>query len=941
VRFRKIRRTHLVLVALLAIRLGAVSPALATAPPQTGSLPIEVADAYQRGLFALPARPSPLSTSAAQTVWRIPIILVQFPDKALTYSAADFKTGIFDTTGSTLTGSVFDYYQWASGGRLRVVGDVVATVQLPGDRTYYGNQSWGLSTTTTPNNIYGMVHDALSLSTSQVDWSLYDMDHDGYVDMLWIVHAGIGGEGSPDRNNAWSITSRMSGGWRTGAAFLTNQLIPGTSSQFYRLDRFSTLPELSTVHLGKRSEIGVYCHEFGHALGLPDLYDTSNLAAVSNIGPGNWSLMSTGGRGGDGASPQYPSHLGGWCSLFLGWNPTFRPTTDTTLVIPPLERGGPVVELWFQGESYPEHFLIENRQRDGFDRNLPNAGLIITHVDEAAIGQRIGGNKINVGTTPGMWLLEADGDSDLVVGRNRGDANDPFPGALDRIAIDDLSSPNTRTFSGAVTNLGLSDILRTNLDVQAHLQVLAPGWLPATDQTLDGFSPAGFSGPAHRAVIEPDGTIDVVHSEMRGSYPQIVLRSKRRSGWQPPLQLSASPEAALDPAIASLPDGNLAIVWSDTRGGRARILYRSRLQGVWNGEQILADVPGDNRAPAMGADAHGRVEVAWLNVSGDVPRLYFMRFLYFAPFGQPIAVTAPEEIPGRPALEVSREGVGYLLWPDASLSPQRYLFSRFHPDSGLSPLHLPLTPGTANPQTAISAVVDSAGTLHSLWQVSGAGISELHYQERWKSAHPAPRDTTVELRGAPISDAVIAADPLGSLHVAFAATSASGQQIYYKRWRAGLGWDFRSTQVSSPLDGSAASPMLAPSTPGNVTLLYAAYPAGSARFIERLRRLDGADPVAVTPVAIAPRPVLELGPNPLRSGAALEFRWRGAAPAAVPTVDIFDLAGRRVASVPLDDAAGIWRGRLGSSTTAGWASGVYFAKLKGERGGNARLVLLR
>lgn len=909
-------------------------------PSQTGPLPAEVADAFQQGLFALPPRPSGLSTSSAQTVWRIPIILVGFADQPLTYSAADFKTGIFDTTGSTPTGSVFDYYQWVSGGRLRVVGDVVATIRLQYDRSYYGNQSWGLSTTSTPNNIYGMVQEALRLSTNQVDWSLYDVDHDGYVDMLWVVHAGVGGEASTDRNNAWSITSRMSGGWRTGAAFLTGQLIPGTSSLFYRLDRFSTLPELSALHAGKRSEIGVYCHEFGHALGLPDLYDTSNLAAPANTGPGNWSLMSTGSWGGDGISPQYPSHLGGWCSLFLGWNPTFRPATDTTLVIPPLERGGPVVEFWFQGESYPEHFLLENREHDGFDRSLPNQGLIITHVDEAAIGQRISGNRINGGSTPGMWLLEADGDSDLVVGRNRGDINDPFPGALQRTAIDDVSRPNTRTFSGAVTNLGLRDILRTNLDVQVHLQVLAPGWLPESDQTIDAFAPAGFSGPAHRSVIEPDGTIDVVRSEMRAGYPQIILRSKRGSGWQPPQQLSASPEAALDPAITSLPDGNLAVVWSDTRGGRARILFRSRLQGLWESEQILADVPGDNRAPAMGADAHGRVQVAWLNVSGDAPRLYFVRFLYFAPFGQPIQVTAPGEIPGRPALEVSRDGVGYLLWPDASLNPQRYLFSRFHPDSGLS-LHLPLTPGSTNPQTAISALVDTAGTLHSMWQVSGAGVSELHYQQRWQATRPAPRDTAVESRGVPISDAVIAADPFGSLHIAFAATSVDGQQIYYKRWRPGLGWDFRSTQVSSSLGGSASSPLLAPSTPGNVTVLYAAYPAGEARFVERLRRLDGADPLAATPLAIAPRPVLELGPNPLRSGGALEFRWRGATPADIAIVDIFDLAGRRVASVPLDNASGIWRGRLAPSATAGWASGMYFAKLKGERGANARLVLLR
>src|SRR5262249_40895449 len=162
-----------------------------------------------------------------------------------------------------------------------------------------------------------------------------------------------------------------------------------------RIDRFTVLPELSGFHPGQLDEIGVFCHEFGHTLGLPDLYDTSVLGGAANTGPGNWCLMSSGAYGGDGISPEYPPHMGAcgspsrmgaWCSLWLGWVSRVRPMQDTTVALLPIADGSPILEFAFQGEDAPEHFLLENRVREGFDRKLPNAGLLVTQVDEAMMG---------------------------------------------------------------------------------------------------------------------------------------------------------------------------------------------------------------------------------------------------------------------------------------------------------------------------------------------------------------------------------------------------------------------------------------------------------------------------------------------------------------------------------------------------------------------------
>src|SRR5258706_2892563 len=298
-------RIRTIAVAIvLATMSAAPPPASATMPPFHGPLAAQVAAAFRDGLFQPPARHAPLVPSeagarltreqaAAPIVWRVPVILASFSDSALITTAADFNQTLFDTTGATATGSVYDYYQWASAGRLRVIPTVVATVTLPHSRHYYGQLANGLSRLVTPNNDAGLVTDALSLCWRNVDWTRFNLhDQDDYVDMLWVVHAGRGGEGTQDRDDLWSITSQLVPYWSNSSTF--DVTAPG--GPHVLINRFSILPELSLFAPRRLSEIGVYCHEFGHALGLPDLYDTVD-PRQTNAGPGNWTLMITGAYG--------------------------------------------------------------------------------------------------------------------------------------------------------------------------------------------------------------------------------------------------------------------------------------------------------------------------------------------------------------------------------------------------------------------------------------------------------------------------------------------------------------------------------------------------------------------------------------------------------------------------------------------------------------------
>lgn len=915
-------------------------------PTPSGTVPAEVSAAFEARLFELPGTGDRLSTSAVQTVWNIPVILVGFADQPLATTlyggltpAQYFDRTLFDTTGTSATGSIFDYYRWVSGNRIRVVPKVVATISLPQLKDYYANNNWGLGFSA-PRNSYGFVSATLQYADSLVDWRPFDQNHDGYVDMLWVIHSGLPGEAALARDNLWSITSRLTS-WPSGESFETRTAVPGAPSIHMRIDRFSVLPELSGVHPGRPSEIGVYCHEFGHALGLPDLYDTNTLGGGTNVGPGNWSLMATGSYGTDGLSPEYPAHLGAWPLLWLGWRDVVRPTRDSLIVQGPLETGAPVVEFWFQGESNPEHFLIENRQQMSFDRNLPEEGLIVYQVDETVMALGVPANRVNSGTSPGLRLVEADGLGDLVVGRNRGDSHDPFPGYFARTDFDDDTNPSTRTFRGAITNISLHGIEPLGDDMRYRLQVRAPGWDAPLPTVTGDFTPIWPAGSANRALSMADGSVLVAYSEPRGGRPQIVLRSRGRvSPWSAAEQVSESPVSATDPSIAVLPGGDdLVLAWSDGRHGAGELYYRSRIGGVWSVERRLTDLPGDSRYPSLGVDRFGRVHLAWLYTEGASTQVRFMTFTYFSPFGMSLAVTSGTAFPDAPVVAAAPDGRSRIFWSDRATSPASVWTASYDAFGGLGAATR--LAGSSFAQPAIDAAADASGAIHVVWQVSGPGINQIRYLRYPPGASvPATADSAVVSRGESVQSPVLRADRELGLHLVFIAANGGVPQVRYKRRQADRGWDYGSTEVTAISDGSAARPQVVPGLDHEVSVLYFLTSGGTVRPMER-RRFSVVGVLAAPPPAPAPPGLgLRLGPNPLRAGAALVFRLAGQ-DGAGGAVEIYDLAGRRIASTPLVRGDGGMSAEIPGSVTSGWQSGVYFARARGASAGATRLVVLR
>ena len=104
VKCRSILRAAVWLVpALLTLP---AAPARATMPPHSGPMAPELAEAFERGLFAVPALTPGLGTSAVRSEWAVPIIRVAFTDSAIVYPKLVMEQRLFDTTGAVPTGSM-------------------------------------------------------------------------------------------------------------------------------------------------------------------------------------------------------------------------------------------------------------------------------------------------------------------------------------------------------------------------------------------------------------------------------------------------------------------------------------------------------------------------------------------------------------------------------------------------------------------------------------------------------------------------------------------------------------------------------------------------------------------------------------------------------------------------------------------------------------------
>ncbi|MBT3251593.1 MAG: M6 family metalloprotease domain-containing protein [Candidatus Marinimicrobia bacterium] len=369
-----------------------------------------------------------------RTEFIVPLLLIEYPDLNATYELQNFdmlmnEIGFVSSQGPT--GGFRDFYLEISYGEFDPLSIVNGWYMAENGFMTYGNDS-----PNSYNYVKQMIGDAIDDAEAQgLDWSQFDNDGDGNVDALNIIHAGPGAE-EGNGNYIWSHK------WNLGG-----------QARFYDgvwIDAYTINPEIqgsgqNMVHRG------VICHEFGHALGLPDLYDTD----YSSSGIGTWGLMSGGSWGGNGSSPWYPSHMSAWSKENLGWvTPVVINDPTITLEMENVEENPLVFRM--NGTGSPnEYFLFENRQKILSDQTLPNSGLLIWHIDSSVWGNSNDWHRL-------VDVEQADGNYSLNSGSGSSDPGDPFPGSQNNVIFANHTEPNSQFYNGSESGISAINIDETD-----------------------------------------------------------------------------------------------------------------------------------------------------------------------------------------------------------------------------------------------------------------------------------------------------------------------------------------------------------------------------------------------------------------------------------------------------------------------------------------------
>jgi immune inhibitor A len=364
---------------------------------------------------------------------RVIVVLVEFSDRQMEAEhTREYFEQLFFSTGVLPNGSVREYFDEVARGSIQIEGQVVGPYRLPRSLQEYAHGESG--TGQALPNARTMARDAAVAADRDVNFAPYDNDGNGYVDAFIVLHAGSGAEETGSTGDIWSHKWVLSGGEYNA---------DGT-----RIYGYLTVPE--------DSRIGVCCHELGHLLfGWIDHYDTD----YSSAGLGRWCLMAGGSWNGGGDIPAHPS---AWCKAHQGWVSVSAPATNGIVNIPDVKDGHTVYRMWKNGAPSSEYFLVENRQRRLYDRELPGDGLLIYHVDDT-IGSNANENR------PRVALMQADGNRNLEWNVNRGDASDPFPGSSNNTSFTATSNPNSKSYGGISTCVEVTDISPSATVMSARL----------------------------------------------------------------------------------------------------------------------------------------------------------------------------------------------------------------------------------------------------------------------------------------------------------------------------------------------------------------------------------------------------------------------------------------------------------------------------------------
>ena len=297
------------------------------------------------------------------------VILVEYTDTKFADEAPlELWNRIFNTDNLSegqFVGSVRDYFRDQSYGQFMLSFDLrMAHLNHPsayyGGTDYYGDDE----------KVGELVVDAVKdVEQSIADWSPYDWDGDGQVDQVFILFAGKG------QNNGGGVGTVWPQQWRLSEEG-TGTYSVSSKGKTYVIDNFGCFAEL--YRDGGYGSFGTLCHEYGHCLGLPDFYYFSYVTYVTTSVVRSWDVMDYGLYNGGGFCPAGYSAHERWCLGWLSMKELVKPLTVEGMAA--LDASPEAYLLRNDGYS-DEYYVLENRQKQGWDAALPGEGVLIFHID--------------------------------------------------------------------------------------------------------------------------------------------------------------------------------------------------------------------------------------------------------------------------------------------------------------------------------------------------------------------------------------------------------------------------------------------------------------------------------------------------------------------------------------------------------------------------------
>lgn len=346
------------------------------------------------------------------------VILVEFQDVKMkigtpkeTFHALMNEEGY---RGYGMYGSVRDYFLAQSYGAFDFSFDVAGPVTVSQDMAYYGANSGG-----SDKRPEVMVREACKLVDPEVNFAEYDWDGDGVAEQIFVIYAGYAESNGASAETIWPHQFQVTD--TNGAALVLDNTT---------IKKYACSSELAGVSGTTVSGIGTICHEFSHCFGLPDFYDTRG----SNFGMDVWSLMDYGCYNNNGYTPVGYS---AYERMFCGWlEPQVLIMQQPVQNMPALS-DEPVAYFIQNEANQSEYYILENRQKKGWDSEMPGHGLMVVHVD---YNQSLwASNTVNTSSSrQRMTIIPADNS----LGRNPNDyAGDLYPGSSNNQNLTNESIP--------------------------------------------------------------------------------------------------------------------------------------------------------------------------------------------------------------------------------------------------------------------------------------------------------------------------------------------------------------------------------------------------------------------------------------------------------------------------------------------------------------------